>query len=79
MPVLPPYRNQSIANQLTGFYMRATLAFNGLTISKMNNLLHSSVVEISLCTLRGLALVKKYSSNVNNSRAEVSGLSFLRL
>ena len=35
MPVLPSYRNQSIelicsANQLTGFYMRATLAFNGL-------------------------------------------------
>ena len=26
MPVLPSYRNQ-----LTGFYMRATLAFNGLS------------------------------------------------
>ena len=51
MPVLPPYRNQSIdfhsksieictANQLTGFYMRATLAFNGLkyiSIKKTNN------------------------------------------
>ena len=47
MPVLPSYRNQSIdlhphietsqliccANQLTGFYMRATLALNGLTIA----------------------------------------------
>ena len=32
MPVLPLYRNQPIykADQLTGFYMRATLAFNGL-------------------------------------------------
>ena len=35
MPVLPPYRNQSIdlhstANQLTGFYMRATLALTRL-------------------------------------------------
>ena len=33
MPALPSYRNQSIdlsANQFTGFYMRATLAFNGL-------------------------------------------------
>ena len=31
MPVLPLHRNQSVdcsANQLTGFYMRATLAFN---------------------------------------------------
>ena len=31
MPVLPLYRNHCSANQLTGFYMRATLAFNGLT------------------------------------------------
>ena len=40
MSVLPAYRNQSIylhsksicaANQLTGFYIRATLAFNGLS------------------------------------------------
>ena len=32
MPVLPSYRNQLIrkSNQLTGFYMRATLAFNEL-------------------------------------------------
>ena len=33
MPVLPSYRNQSIvwhSKKLTGFYMRATLAFNGL-------------------------------------------------
>ena len=33
MPVLPSYKNQSIdlpANQLTGFYTRATQAFNGL-------------------------------------------------
>ena len=38
MPVFPAYRKQSIdlysisieANQLTGFYMRATLAFNGI-------------------------------------------------
>ena len=32
-PVLPPYRNQSLicyANQLVGFFMRATLALNGL-------------------------------------------------
>ena len=28
MPVLPSYRNQSI--DLTGFYMRTTLALNGL-------------------------------------------------
>ena len=36
MPVLPSYRNQSIdlqANQLTGFFMKATLALNGLIIS----------------------------------------------
>ena len=35
MPVLPSYRNQSIdllANQLTGFYMRATLAFIRLAL-----------------------------------------------
>ena len=37
MPVLPSYRSQSIdqikciANQLTGFYMRATLTFNMLS------------------------------------------------
>ena len=36
MPVLSSYRNQSVdllictANQLTGFYMRATLAFSWL-------------------------------------------------
>ena len=32
MPVLPSYRDHSkcTANQLTGFNMRATLAFNGL-------------------------------------------------
>ena len=32
MPVLPLYRNQStdLLSKLTGFYMRATLAFNGL-------------------------------------------------
>ena len=30
MPVLPSYRNQSIDFWLTGFNMRATLAFNGL-------------------------------------------------
>ena len=33
MPVLPSCRNQS-ANQLTGFYMRATLAFDGLKTYK---------------------------------------------
>ena len=31
MLVLPSYGEQSRANQLTGFYMRATLVFNGLT------------------------------------------------
>ena len=40
MPVLPSYRKQSIAleaNQLTGFYMRATLAsFNRLMLLKRN-------------------------------------------
>ena len=42
MPVLPSYRNQPIdllCNQLTGFYMRETLAFNGLT--------HQSLVFLS--------------------------------
>ena len=37
MPVLPSYRCQSIdfcANHLTGFYMRATLAFNWLNTIK---------------------------------------------
>ena len=45
MPVLPSYRNQPIdlcANQLNGFYMRATLAFNGL-----NDLLTSLVGDYS--------------------------------
>ena len=35
MAVLPSYRNQSIdlyRNQLTGFYMRETLALNGLNM-----------------------------------------------
>ena len=32
MPVLPSYRNQSI-----GFYMRATLAFNGLRYLMFGN------------------------------------------
>ena len=36
MPMLPWYRNQSIegpqADQLTGFYMETTLAFNGLKL-----------------------------------------------
>ena len=38
MPVLPSYRNQSIccANQMTGFYIRATLAFNGLIESLLS-------------------------------------------
>ena len=38
MPVLPSYSNQSIiccANQLTGFYMRATLALNGLISTRV--------------------------------------------
>ena len=41
MPALPSYRNQSIdlqlictANQLTGFFMSATLALNGLNGGK---------------------------------------------
>ena len=43
MPVLPSYRNQSTdllccANQLTGFFMRATLAFNGLSKGKVSSL-----------------------------------------
>ena len=40
MPVLPTYRNQSIdllANQLTGFYMRATLALNGLIYASLDH------------------------------------------
>ena len=36
MPMLPWYRNQSIEgpqdDQLTGFYMETTLAFNGLKL-----------------------------------------------
>ena len=42
-PVLPSYRNQSTsqlictANQLTGFYMRATLALNGLNYKYVEN------------------------------------------
>ena len=38
MPVLPSYSNQSIiccANQLTGFYMRATLVLNGLISTRV--------------------------------------------
>ena len=35
MPVLPSYRNRQLiccANQWTGFYIRAALAFNGLKV-----------------------------------------------
>ena len=47
MLVLPSYVNQSIdllyfANQLTGFDMRATLAFNGLRVKKLTILFKSS-------------------------------------
>ena len=34
MPVFPSYRNQSIDLLCCDFYMRATLAFNGLIINK---------------------------------------------
>ena len=40
MSVLPTYRNQStdfFANQLTGFYMRTTPAFNGSVLSSKGN------------------------------------------
>ena len=58
MPVVPSYRNQSIdictANQLTGFNMRATLAFNGLRsddgrISNMRSICRcGSYVDLNL-------------------------------
>ena len=34
MPVLPSYRNQCIANRFTGFYVRATLAFDAWNLSQ---------------------------------------------
>ena len=34
MPLLPSYRNQCIANRFTGFYVRATLAFDAWNLSQ---------------------------------------------
>ena len=40
MSVLPSYRNQLICctNQLTGFYMKATLTFNSLRLITASNI-----------------------------------------
>ena len=43
VPVLALNRNQSTANQLTGFYMRATLTLNGLNRSLDFKLLQSNI------------------------------------
>ena len=48
MPVCPPIEtNQLIwtANQLTGFYMRATLAFNGLKCSSCHYGLPQKILQ----------------------------------
>ena len=47
MPMVPSYRNQSTANQLTGFYMRATLALNGLM---MREFLTASTITFAKIT-----------------------------
>ena len=65
MPVLPSYRNQSIdllCKSMTGFYMRATLAFNGLSnlfihllimhsspLAVLDNVFHSLLLQYSTC------------------------------
>ena len=52
MPVLSSYRDQSIciANQLTGFYMTATLAFNGLLKIDFNPILNPFyATDLFLC------------------------------
>ena len=59
MPVLCSYRNQSIdlhANQLTGCYMRATLAFNGLNGAAIAPA-KGSIFKSLLFTLNTFALV----------------------
>ena len=54
MQVLPTYRNQSIdllRKSLTGFYMRATLAFNGLTKTKATSQAYSWLLIKTKLTL----------------------------
>ena len=52
MPVLPTHRNQSI-DLLTGFYMRATMALNGLTefgynyIFLLNEIIFLSLMHVN--------------------------------
>ena len=51
MPVLPSYRNQSVdlhSNQLTGFYMRVRLAFNGLIQPEYSDVYFLLVVQYLL-------------------------------
>ena len=51
MPVLLSYRNQSTdllccANHLTGFFMTATLAFNGLNKGKISSLENKKNIKV---------------------------------
>ena len=48
MPVLPSYRNQLI--DMTGFYMRATLAFNRLRTENSQRYLNLEIYFKSLLT-----------------------------
>ena len=57
MSMLPSYRNQPIdcaANRLTGFYMRATLAFNGLVLLGDFNVKSKELCIQSFLQLYGL-------------------------
>ena len=54
MPVLPTYRNQSIdllRKSLTGFYIRATLAFNRLTKTRATSQAYSWLLIKTTLTL----------------------------
>ena len=74
MPVLPSYRNQSIdllifcANQLTGFYMRAKPAFNGLNYFKVNERRYFALLMFSgsIKRLFSIDCVNAYFFSINS-------------
>ena len=71
MPVLPSYRNQSIcfANQLTGFYMSATLAFNGLYCYALNISLNTRKTQLIQITQSSSP---NFTSTINPLNASVA-------
>ena len=64
MPVLPSYRNQLI--DMTGFYMRATLAFNRLRTENSQRYLNLEIYFKSLLTSDFMSAMGKYLKDIWN-------------